>query len=95
MGKKDVLTIKEKKLLDILVDKKSIADARNDLQNQGIKISTAYKMIERIALKGSLWMKGVNQVLGYRRKSKSHHSLLDKRLQFQDVEVENAQEKNN
>lgn len=77
-----MLSEKEKQVLDIVVDKKFIADAKSELRDAGIPLSTAYKIIERISKKGSDARVTVNQVLGYRRKSRSHFGLLDKKLRF-------------
>ncbi len=77
-----MLSEKELMVLDILKDKKHICDAEKELKAVGLSLDSTYKIMQRLQKKGSGWMTGVNQILGWRRSSKPFHSLLDKRLQF-------------
>jgi len=65
-----------------LKDKKRICDAERELKAEGISLASAYKIVERVQKKGSKAMRMVNEILGWRRRSKPHFALLDKRLQF-------------
>ena len=77
-----LLDDKERKLLEILMDKNTIKEAEKELKKEGINLSSAYKMVESVQKRGSKAMQLVNQILGFRRRSKSHSGLLIKRLQF-------------
>ena len=73
---------RERKLLEVLVDKNTINEAEFELKEMGISLSSAYKMIESIQKRGSKAKQLVNEILGFRRRSKKHSSLLVKRLKF-------------
>jgi len=77
-----VLSDREKTILDIVVDKKTIAECEKELLKHGIKVNSAYKTIQNLSKRGSKAMTLVNQINGYRRTSKRHFGILDKKLRF-------------
>jgi len=79
-----VLSEREKKILDIVYDKKTVSECESELLKQGFKLNSAYRTIQRLQKRGSMSMRLVNQILGYRRKSKSFFNLLEKQLKFSD-----------
>lgn len=71
-----MISDRERLLLDILATSHSIQEAEKDLMKQGITLNSAYKMLERLRKKAVRWQTGVNQMLGYRRKSKLLNKVL-------------------
>lgn len=80
-----LLSEKEKTVLAILVDKKFIKDGEKEFKAKGIPLSTAYKIVESCAKKGSEARMVTNQILGFRRKSKKHFGLLNQKLRYYEI----------
>ena len=77
-----MLSERELMVLDILYDKEHVSHAKKELLEIGLSLDSTYKIIQRLRNKSSKWMTGWNQVLGWRRKSKPQHKLLDRLLYF-------------
>lgn len=77
-----LLSDKEKKLLEILVDKTTVKEAEKELVKAGITLASAYKMLYSLRNRGSMAMRLVNQILGFRRRSNKLEGSLENRLQF-------------
>ena len=83
--KRNILTDKEKKLLDAINEHGYVKDAAQAL---GISPRSAYNILYRLRNKYALARVYINQLLAYRRKSPVLEKVLTKRVSIDKLEKE-------